>query len=100
MKMRECYLKNKESRVGDICTCPSCGTVFVKETYHQSFCKTRGGTKCKDKYWNTVTPQKRCNTTRISPANQRYYENVICQDPFSYGEHPFSGLNDEQYKFD
>lgn len=27
--------------------------------------------KCKDKYWNTITPEKRCNTTRISPRNKR-----------------------------
>jgi len=68
---------NKEAKVGDECICPSCGTKFIKETYQQVFCKTKGGTICKDKYWNTVTPQKRCNTTRISPANARYYEERI-----------------------
>lgn len=31
-----------------------------------------GGTVCKDRYWNTVTPEKFNNTTRISPANNAY----------------------------
>lgn len=71
------YYKNKNSKVGTECICPSCGTKFIKEHYQQVFCKSKGGTICKDKYWNTVTPKKRCNTTRISPANARYYNNVI-----------------------
>ena len=28
-------------------------------------------------YWNNVTPTKRNNTTRISPANEQYYREVI-----------------------
>lgn len=63
---------NKGSKVGDTCICPSCGTSFVKTNYQQAFCKTKGGTVCKDKYWNTVDPKKRNNTTRISPANAAY----------------------------
>ena len=77
MKIRVQYKINKDAKVGDECVCPSCGTQFVKSNYQQAFCKSQGGTICKDKYWNTVTPQKRCNTTRISPANSRYYTNVI-----------------------
>ena len=72
--MRAKYKHNKEAKVGDKCVCPSCGTEFVKEHYQQAFCKTQGGTICKDKYWNTVTPQKRCNTTRISPASQAWMD--------------------------
>ena len=45
---------------------------FLKTNYQQAFCKSRKGTKCKDKYWNTVTPEKRNNTTRISPASAAY----------------------------
>ena len=75
--LRALYTKAKESKVGEICQCPSCGVYFCKTNYQQSFCKTKGGTVCKDFYWNMVTPSKRNNTTRISPANARYYNNVI-----------------------
>lgn len=72
--MKSQYKHNKNAKVGDECICPSCGNKFIKEHYQQAFCKTKGGTICKDKYWNTVTPQKRCNTTRISPASRRWSE--------------------------
>jgi uncharacterized C2H2 Zn-finger protein len=68
------YENNKAAKVGDICTCPSCGTVFRKKSYQQVFCKSKKGTKCKDKYWNTVDPSKRNNTTRISPASRAWME--------------------------
>jgi len=77
MKITERYKINKGAKVGDNCICPSCGTNFKKTSYQQVFCKSQMGTKCKDKYWNTVVPEKRCNTTRISPANASYYERVI-----------------------
>ena len=77
MKIREAYKVAKSAEVGKKILCPSCGTLFIKEHYQQAFCKTRGGTVCKDKYWNTVDPKKRNNTTRISPANARYYKDVI-----------------------
>ena len=76
-KLIERYKMSKSAKVGTKCICPSCGNMFIKTNYQQAFCKTKDGTKCKDKYWNTVTPEKRCNTTRISPANQRYYNNYI-----------------------
>ena len=72
--MKKQYKKNKTAKVGDECVCPSCETTFTKENYQQAFCKTQGGTVCKDKYWNTVTHGKRNNTTRISPANRRFQE--------------------------
>jgi beta-N-acetylglucosaminidase len=75
--MKKRYKHNKDTKVGEECICPSCGTKFIKQSYQQVFCKSKGGTICKDKYWNTVTPTKHNNTTRISPANKRYYENVI-----------------------
>ena len=71
-KIKEKYELAKAAKVGENCTCPSCGTLFKKTNYQQAFCKARGKTKCKDKYWNTVTPEKRNNTTRISPANAAY----------------------------
>lgn len=68
-KIKELYENAKSAKVGSTCKCPSCGTEFVKTNYQQAFCKSKNGTVCKDKYWNTVTPEKRKNTTRISPAN-------------------------------
>jgi hypothetical protein len=69
MAIKNIYNINKLAVIGSSCTCPSCGTVFNKVTRQQAFCTSKTGTKCKDKYWNTVTPSKRCNTTRISPAS-------------------------------
>lgn len=89
MKIKERYKRNKSAKVGDELICPSCGTTFVKEHYQQAFCKTKGGTVCKDKYWNTVTPEKRCNTTRISPANAAYMERMAEQRNYDE-DHPFS----------
>ena len=71
-KLKEKYDKAKAAKVGEIINCPSCNTEFKKGHYAQAFCKSRKGTKCKDKYWNTITPEKRNNTTRISPANARW----------------------------
>jgi hypothetical protein len=73
-KIKEKYKKSKSAKVGEKCICPSCGTEFIKENYQQAFCKTKKGTKCKDKYWNLVAPEKRCNTTRISPASRSFME--------------------------
>jgi len=94
MKMKARYQLNKSSKVGESCICPSCGTQFVKNNYQQAFCKTKGGTVCKDKYWNTVTPEKRNNTTRISPANERWMEKQKQYREERWNpedeEHPFS----------
>jgi hypothetical protein len=90
MNIKERYKLNKSLKVGDVCICPSCGSKFIKTNYQQAFCKTKSKTKCKDRYWNTVTPTKRNNTTRISPANAAWMssrENRF--NPEDY-EHPFS----------
>ena len=84
MKIRERYKLNKSAKVGDQCVCPSCGEVFRKSTYQQAFCLTKPDTRCKDKYWNTVTPTKRNNTTRISPANRRYMAEREISNTFYY----------------
>lgn len=67
------YTKAKEAKVGENVCCPSCGTEFVKANYQQAFCKSKLGSVCKDFYWNNVTPTKRNNTTRISPASASFY---------------------------
>ena len=102
--IRATYKTNKSAKVGDICYCPSCGQQFKKTHYQQAFCKTKSGTKCKDKYWNTVIATKRNNTTRISPTNARYHAKIIAENSV-YGVHgiyndfhPYEGLNDEDYK--
>lgn len=75
-KLKEFYKKSKSSKVGESCVCPSCKNVFIKENYQQAFCKSKEGTVCKDYYWNNVTPNKRNNTTRISPANKAWQERM------------------------
>lgn len=90
MNIRARYKASKSAKVGDTCICPSCGTEFIKENYQQAFCKTKGKTVCKDKYWNTVTPEKRCNTTRISPASQAWLDRQESQRADMDYEHPFS----------
>jgi len=77
MTIKEKYKISKSAKVGESCICPSCGAKFIKGHYAQAFCKSKRKTKCKDKYWNTVVPSKRNNTTRISPANQAYYDEHI-----------------------
>lgn len=67
-KITQVYNTAKAAKVGETCTC-ICGATFTKTNYQQAFCRNKKGTKCKDKYWNTVTPTKKCNTTRISPAS-------------------------------
>jgi len=92
MKLREQYQLNKLAKVGEQCVCPSCKSPFEKEHYQQAFCKTRRKTVCKDKYWNLVTPTKRNNTTRISPASKRWSEEqeTIREENWEYNPHPFS----------
>ena len=82
-KMKDKYKKSKAANVGEACICPACSTPFIKESYQQAFCKTKGGTACKDKYWNTVTPSKRNNTTRISPRNAAFMESEKSKDYFN-----------------
>lgn len=72
LNIKKLYQNAKEAKIGTPCICPSCGTDFIKTNYQQAFCKAKTGTKCKDKYWNTITPSKKNNTTRISPTNARW----------------------------
>lgn len=92
MKIREKYSISKSAKVGTECICPSCNSKFIKSSYQQAFCKTKGKTVCKDAYWNTVDPNKRNNTTRISPASRAWMEKM--RDDYEmnhfYDEHLFS----------
>jgi hypothetical protein len=74
MSIVRLYEIAKQAEVGESVTCPSCGTVFIKTTSKQAFCRSKGGRVCKDKYWNTVIPTKRNNRTRISPASRAFME--------------------------
>ncbi len=49
------YAKNKASSVGSFIVCPSCGFTFRKKSYQQAFDKK----SCKDRYWNTVSPERK-----------------------------------------
>jgi len=72
-KNRKKLIEAKElcntTKIGEEIICPSCSSKHIKKSYQSVFCKTKGGTKCKDNFWNNVDPSKRCNTTRISPAS-------------------------------
>lgn len=67
--------KAMEATIGSEIKCPSCGTIHKKIAYNVVFCKTHGGTICKDNYWNNVDPKKRNNKTRISPASKAWLNN-------------------------
>lgn len=90
-KIKQLYEKNKAAKVGETIICPGCSRKFKKEHYQQKFCKVLGKTVCKDKYWNTVDPRKRNNTTRISPASQMWLdEQKEKRDRYFDDDHPFS----------
>lgn len=78
--------QNKLAKVGIDCICPSCKSRFVKESYQQCFCKTQGGTICKDNYWNNVALSKRSNTTRGKQNKEieLYYDYECLDDGMDY----------------
>jgi len=83
--MKKQYNLNKQAPIGYSCICPSCGQPFIKQHYQQAFCLTKSGTKCKDKYWNTVDPKKRNNTTRISPKSKQWKNEIYHEEDTTYG---------------
>ena len=97
--LKALYKKAKEAPLHSEVKCPSCGTVFTKTHYQQAFCKTKEGTICKDNYWNNVTPSKRNNKTRISPANAAYQEEMKerREDSFMYN---MRGMDDDDPSWD
>jgi hypothetical protein len=80
-KLKQLYSVAKSAKVGEYVVCPSCQIGYFKKRTQQAFCGTWGTTVCKDNYWNNVTPTKRNNTTRISPANDAF------QAKHGLGEH-------------
>lgn len=100
MKLKARYQLNKQSKVGESCICPSCGCEFKKTNYQQAFCKSKPGTICKDKYWNSVTPEKRNNTTRISPASANFLANKYnhLKPNVVGGVEKFQGYTSEGYR--
>lgn len=91
MKIKQRYELNKAAKVGEYLVCPACGSKFEKTNYQQAFCKTKPKTMCKDKFWNTVTPNKRNNTTRISPASAMYMaKQADRRERYYDDDHPFS----------
>lgn len=71
-KLQTRYRFVESAKVGEDVECPSCRTIFTKKRSQQRFCTSKPGTQCKDYFWNHITPIKRNNTTRISPANDAY----------------------------
>lgn len=85
---------NRLSKVGSSLVCPSCNAEFIKETYQQVFCN-----QCKDKYWNTVDPSERKNTTRISPSSAIWMRrNKIIHENYTF-YHPFSSESHGQWNY-
>lgn len=59
--MAEVYETNRLAAIGTNISCPTCNRQFAKRTYHHVFCSSkkrrRGGSTCKDKYWNITNPR-------------------------------------------
>lgn len=100
MKLQQRYSLNKKAKIREELVCPSCGSKFTKQNYQQAFCKTKTKTQCKDKYWNTVDPNKRNNTTRISPAGASYMASRYnhLKPSVVGGAEKFQGYTSEGYR--
>lgn len=70
-QLKALYAIAKEAKVGDVVICPSCETLFKKEHYQSTFCKTKGKRVCNDRYWNTVDERKR--NRKNSKAHYKKY---------------------------
>ena len=90
--------KAMEAPIGSEIKCPSCGMMHTKKAYNTIFCKSKGGSICKDNYWNNVTPSKRNNTTRISPANADYSAKINSERMGGIDGKKFEGYTSEGYR--
>ncbi len=64
--MKTRYNLAKMAAVGSDISCPACNKSHKKNTYNKVFCsnqKTRAVRNCKDMFWNTVDPEKKCRNT-------------------------------------
>lgn len=84
--LKDLYKLAKDAKVGETVRCPSCLVPFEKTNYQQAFCKFLDGTVCKDNYWNNVTPTKRNNKTRISPASLNWLAKNDKPAVYGYGD--------------
>ena len=66
IEMKEEYLQASVTPIGEMMTCPGCGTRIKKKTYQHKFC----GPKCKDLYWNNVDPRKKNRKHKKSHYNK------------------------------
>lgn len=89
----------QDAPIGSEIKCPSCGTMHTKKAYNTIFCKSKDGSVCKDNYWNNVDNKKRNNTTRISPANAAFKEEMKSrrEDSFMYN---MRGMDDDDPSWD
>lgn len=68
--MKYHYNLAKTAKTGSEIICPACNHRHTKTSYQKVFCSNKGNRNCKDKFWNTVDPEKRCRKTP-------YFEDVI-----------------------
>lgn len=64
LKMLQQYNDNKSTKTGEMIKCACCGKKIKKKSYQTQFCRNKGRGNCKDKYWNTVSCERRerlCN---------------------------------------
>ncbi len=92
--LRSLYAKAKEAKTGSEIRCPSCLSMHTKKAYNTTF----DSKKCKDNYWNNVTPTKRNNTTRISPASKAHMAMVNTLRMGGINGEKFQGYTSEGYR--
>ena len=92
-KLIEAREKALNSVVNGVIVCPSCGNTHVKSSYQSVFCKSKGGTKCKDHYWNNVDGEKRDNTKRVSPGREKWNKRVKLENNLRWVKKMIGVLN-------
>lgn len=60
-EMVRAYEKAQATLVGQKMNCPACSREVIKRTYQHVFCRSKlrrkGGSTCKDRYWNITNPR-------------------------------------------
>ena len=51
------YDAAKAAKVKTKVICAGCGNSFMKKSYQQAFCSSKGRGNCKDRYWNIINPR-------------------------------------------
>ena len=98
-EMKRLYEAAQQASVGSDIVCPVCKKKIIKTTYQKTFCsngKNKGRGNCKDAYWNTVDPKKRCRNTpyfreKILPQTQKncltYIPGWLHDDDLGWDDH-------------